>query len=45
MDRGDRRPRAARPTAFDLEVPEPRGHEKPVRDDVRGPYRNPTQVC
>ena len=32
-DRGDRRPRAARPTAFDLEVRGHRGHEKPPGDD------------
>ena len=34
LDRGDRRPRAARPTAFDLEVQENRGHEKPAGDDL-----------
>jgi len=45
LDRSDRHLRAARPTAFDLEVQEPRGHEKPVWDDENGPYRNPTQVC
>src|SRR3954465_4946158 len=33
-DRGDRCPRAARPTAFDLEVRDNRGHEKPARDDL-----------
>ena len=32
-DRGDRRPRAARPTAFDLEVRGNRGREKPSGDD------------
>ena len=30
---------------LDLEAWEPSGHEKPIGDDPRGPYRNPTQVC
>ena len=36
-DRGDRRPRAARPTAFDPEVPMTRGHEKPPADEIHRP--------
>ena len=33
-DRGDRRPRPARATAFDPEVSRPRGHEKPPADET-----------
>ena len=32
--RGDRYPRPARATAFDLEVQEQHGHEKPAGDDL-----------
>ena len=30
---------------LDLEARSTSGHEKPSEDDMRGPYRNPTQVC
>ena len=30
---------------LDLEARSPSGREKPSKDDMRGPYRNPTQVC
>ncbi len=30
---------------LDLEAWGTFGHEKPARDDPRGPYRKPTQVC
>ena len=30
---------------LDLEARSISGHEKPSEDDMRGPYRNPTQVC
>ena len=30
---------------LDLEARNISGHEKPSKDDMRGPYRNPTQVC
>ena len=30
---------------LDLEARSVPGHEKPAGDELRGPYRNPTQVC
>ena len=30
---------------LDLEARSISGREKPSEDDMRGPYRNPTQVC